>query len=258
MVWNLLSNAIRVTPRGGRRCHARQVSRTWGIEVSDDERGIPISFLGSSSTGSARPRRDTRLTHGLGLGLNIVDHLAQIHGGSVRATSAGVGQGATFIVKLPIAAVRLRALTTEEGDPKSADHMAREQPPPLHGVRVLVVDDEIDARELVTMVLTEQGAGVIAVGSVHEALQAIERHKPDVLVSDIGMPSEDGYTLIRRVKAMEKRVGRIPAAALTAYAGVQDRTRALLAGYSSHLPKPIEPAELAAVVADLAGRTVRT
>jgi CheY-like chemotaxis protein len=129
--------------------------------------------------------------------------------------------------------------------------------PPLHGVTVLVVDDESDAREILTMVLTEQGARVVAVGSVTEAIDAIERAKPDVLVSDIGMPREDGYTLIRLVKAMEKRIGKIPAAALTAYAGVHDRTRALLAGYSSHLPKPIEPAELAAVVANLAGRTAR-
>jgi CheY-like chemotaxis protein len=128
---------------------------------------------------------------------------------------------------------------------------------PLAGVRVVVVDDEADARELVAAVLTESGARVVAVASVPEAILAVERHRPDVLVSDIGMPSEDGYSLMRKLRAMEKTVGRIPAAALTAYATVQDRTRALLAGYSSHLPKPIEPAELTAVVANLAGRPMR-
>jgi PAS domain S-box-containing protein len=260
MVWNLLSNAIKFTPRGGHvDVMLRQVESHMEIEVSDDGQGIPVDFLPfvfdrfRQADGST-----TRPHNGLGLGLNIVRHLSEIHGGSVRAKSGGVGHGASFTVKLPIAAVRLRALAAEGNDLKNGDPTGLEQPPPLHGVRVLVVDDESDARELVTMVLTEQGAGVIAVGSVPEALQAIELHKPDVLVSDIGMPCEDGYTLIRRVKAMEKRVGRIPAAALTAYAGVQDRTRALLAGYSSHLPKPIEPAELAAVVANLAGRTART
>jgi CheY-like chemotaxis protein len=122
---------------------------------------------------------------------------------------------------------------------------------------VLVVDDETDARELVAAVLTESVAEVTAVGSVHEAIAVIQELRPDVLVSDIGMPSEDGYSLIKRIRAMEKTLGRIPAAALTAYASVQDRTRALLAGYSSHLPKPIEPAELTAVVANLAGRPAR-
>jgi PAS domain S-box-containing protein len=260
VIWNLLSNAIKFTPRGGHvdvvLC---QVDSHIEVEVVDDGQGIPIEFLPFVFDRFRQADGTTTRAHnGLGLGLAIVRHLVEIHGGSVRAESGGVGNGATFNVKLPIAAVKFRAASLDDDGGRGGRAASPAQPPPLHGVQVLVVDDETDARELVAMVLTEQGAGVTAVGSVPEALQAIERHKPDVLVSDIGMPSEDGYTLIRRVKAMEKKVGKIPAAALTAYAGVQDRTRALLAGYSSHLPKPIEPSELAAVVANLAGRTVRT
>jgi PAS domain S-box-containing protein len=260
VIWNLLSNAIKFTPRGGHVDVAlRQVESHVEVEVVDDGQGIPSDFLPFVFDRFRQADGTTTRAHnGLGLGLAIVRHLVEIHGGSVRAESGGVGSGATFNVKLPIAAVKLRTASLEDRSVKRRPEMDDEEPPPLHGVEVLVVDDETDARELVAMVLIEQGAGVTAVGSVPEALQAIERHKPDVLVSDIGMPSEDGYTLIRRVKAMEKKVGKIPAAALTAYAGVQDRTRALLAGYSSHLPKPIEPAELAAVVASLAGRTVRS
>jgi PAS domain S-box-containing protein len=259
VAWNLLSNAIKFTPRGGHvDVVLRQVDSHTELEVSDDGQGIPVDFLPFVFDRFRQADGTTTRTHnGLGLGLAIVRHLVELHGGTVRAESGGEGQGAAFIVKLPISAVKITAGALEDPERGTGSEAQAKQPPPLHGVRVLVVDDETDARELVAMVLTEQGAGVTAVGSVPEALQAIERHKPDVLVSDIGMPSEDGYTLIRRVKAMEKKVGRIPAAALTAYAGVQDRTRALLAGYSSHLPKPIEPAELAAVVANLAGRTER-
>ncbi len=183
-------------------------------------------------------------------------HLVELHGGSVRAHSEGEGKGAIFSVRLPVPALRPRGFDDPkpEHGPPSIGEPAR----PLAGLRVLVVDDEIDARELVAAVLTEGGARVVAVGSVAEAIQAVERIRPDVLVSDIGMPSEDGYALMRRLRAMEHTVGRIPAAALTAYATVQDRTRALRAGYSSHLPKPIEPAELTAVVANLAGRLLRS
>jgi signal transduction histidine kinase len=259
VVWNLLSNAIKFTSKGGHVALAlRQVESQIELEVVDDGQGISAEFLPYVFDRFRQADGTTTRAHnGLGLGLAIVRHLVELHGGSVRAESGGQGYGASFLVRLPIAAVWSRgeaAPPTESGD----SEVVFDDLPPLHGVTVLVVDDEIDAREIVTMVLTEQGARVIAVGSVTEAIDAIERGKPDVLVSDIGMPREDGYTLIRRVKAMEKRIGKIPAAALTAYAGVQDRTRALLAGYSSHLPKPIEPAELAAVVANLAGRTARS
>jgi signal transduction histidine kinase/PAS domain-containing protein len=259
VVWNLLSNAIKFTSKGGHvALTLRQVESQLELEVVDDGQGISAEFLPYVFDRFRQADGTTTRAHnGLGLGLAIVRHLVELHGGSVRAESGGQGYGASFLVRLPIAAVWSRG---EAAPPKESveAEVVFDDLPPLHGVTVLVVDDEIDAREIVTMVLTEQGARVIAVGSVTEAIDAIESDKPDVLVSDIGMPREDGYTLIRRVKAMEKRIGKIPAAALTAYAGVQDRTRALLAGYSSHLPKPIEPAELAAVVANLAGRTARS
>ena len=258
VVWNLLSNAIKFTSKGGHvALTLRQIDSQIEIEVTDDGQGIPADFLPYVFDRFRQADGTTTRAHnGLGLGLAIVRHLVELHGGSVRAESGGQGYGSTFVVRLPIAAVRMRSDVPEPIEALTKD-VVFDELPPLHGVTVLVVDDESDAREILTMVLTEQGARVIAVGSVTEAIDAIERAKPDVLVSDIGMPREDGYTLIRRVKAMEKRIGKIPAAALTAYAGVQDRTRALLAGYSSHLPKPIEPAELAAVVANLAGRTLR-
>jgi len=258
VVWNLLSNAIKFTSKGGHVVLAlRQVESHVEIEVCDDGQGISADFLPYVFDRFRQADGTTTRAHnGLGLGLAIVRHLVELHGGSVRAESGGLGHGSSFVVRLPIAAVRPRSQPPEATD-SDVKGLVFDDLPPLHGVAVLVVDDESDAREILTMVLTEQGAQVVAVGSVMEALDAIERSKPDVLVSDIGMPHEDGYTLIRLVKAMEERVGKIPAAALTAYAGVQDRTRALLAGYSSHLPKPIEPAELAAVVANLAGRTTR-
>ncbi len=258
VVWNLLSNAIKFTSKGGHVVLTlRQVDSQIEIDVTDDGQGIPADFLPYVFDRFRQADGTTTRAHnGLGLGLAIVRHLVELHGGSVRAESGGHGHGSTFVVRLPIAAVRMRGDVPEAIENDSKD-VVFDELPPLHGVTVLVVDDESDAREILTMVLTEQGARVIAVGSVTEAIDAIERAKPDVLISDIGMPREDGYTLIRLVKAMEKRIGKIPAAALTAYAGVQDRTRALLAGYSSHLPKPIEPAELAAVVANLAGRTAR-
>ena len=258
VVWNLLSNAIKFTSKGGHVVLTlRQVDSQIEIDVTDDGQGIPADFLPYVFDRFRQADGTTTRAHnGLGLGLAIVRHLVELHGGSVRAESGGQGHGSTFVVRLPIAAVRMRSEAPEPIEAAVTD-VVFDELPPLHGVTVLVVDDESDAREILTMMLTEQGARVIAVGSVTEAIDAIERAKPDVLVSDIGMPREDGYTLIRLVKAMEKRIGKIPAAALTAYAGVQDRTRALLAGYSSHLPKPIEPAELAAVVANLAGRTLR-
>jgi PAS domain S-box-containing protein len=257
VVWNLLSNAIKFTPKGGRvdvrlACVESHVE----LEVADNGPGISADFLPYVFDRFRQADGTTTRTHsGLGLGLAIVRHLVELHGGSVRALSEGEGQGAVFAVRLPVAAVRPRS--PDDALLDGAGHGAPVGARPLCGIHVLVVDDETDARELVAAVLTEAGATVTAVGSAREAIAAIETARPDVLVSDIGMPAEDGYSLIRRIRAMEKSVGRIPAAALTAYASVQDRTRALLAGYSSHLPKPVEPAELTAVVANLAGRPPR-
>ena len=260
VVWNLLSNAIKFTPKGGRvDVRVGAVESHVEIQVSDDGEGICPDFLPHVFDRFRQADGTTTRAHsGLGLGLAIVRHLVELHGGSVRAESDGEGKGATFCVRLPVAAVRPKAFDEQGTGKGRLQDGPLETAQPLAGLRVVVVDDETDARELVAAVLTESGARVFAVGSVAEALQAIERHRPDVLVSDIGMPVEDGYSLIRRLRAMEHSVGRIPAAALTAYATVQDRTRALFAGYSSHLPKPIDPAELTAVVANLAGRSPKT
>jgi PAS domain S-box-containing protein len=257
VVWNLLSNAIKFTPKCGRvEVTVAMIDSHVEIAVRDDGEGIRADFLPYVFDRFRQADGTTTRAHaGLGLGLAIVRHLVELHGGSVRAHSDGLGKGALFCVRLPIAPVRPKG--TDDAVPTSMRHANGDAALPLAGLRVVVVDDETDARELVATVLSEAGATVIAVGSVPEAIQAVERHRPDVLVSDIGMPCEDGYSLIRRIRAMEKTVGRIPAAALTAYATVQDRTRALFAGYSSHLPKPIDPAELTAVVANLAGRPAR-
>ena len=258
VVWNLLSNAIKFTPKGGRvEVRLTTVASHVEVVVVDNGEGIRPDFLPYVFDRFRQADGTTTRAHsGLGLGLAIVRHLVELHGGSVRAHSDGEGMGAVFTVRLPVAAVRPKPYDDPKPDSTRRDSQL-ESALPLSGLRVVVVDDEMDARELVAAVLTESGARVVAVSSVSEAIQAVERHRPDVLVSDIGMPSEDGYSLMRRLRAMEKTVGRIPAAALTAYATVQDRTRALLAGYSSHLPKPIEPAELTQVVATLAGRPGR-
>ena len=255
VVWNLLSNAIKFTPKGGRvEVRLQRAESHVELSVSDTGEGISPDFLphvferfrqADSTT--------TRAYGGLGLGLGIVRHLVELHGGTVRAESAGPGQGATFIVCLPMPAVRGAFPRPEAA---AAAELSLDELPALDGVRVLVVDDEPDARAALAVILQQQQASVTAVGSVAEALDVFEREPPDVLVSDIAMPGEDGFTLIRRVRGLPRGRGRsVPAAALTAYAAREDRMRVLLAGYQSYLVKPVEPAELVAVIANLAGRT---
>ena len=255
VVWNLLSNAIKFTPKGGRvEVRLQRAESHVELGVSDTGEGISPDFLphvferfrqADSTT--------TRAYGGLGLGLGIVRHLVELHGGTVRAESAGPGQGATFIVCLPMPAVRGAFPRPEAA---AAAELSLDELPALDGVRVLVVDDEPDARAALAVILQQQQASVTAVGSVAEALDVFEREPPDVLVSDIAMPGEDGFTLIRRVRGLPRGRGRsVPAAALTAYAAREDRMRVLLAGYQSYLVKPVEPAELVAVIANLAGRT---
>jgi CheY-like chemotaxis protein len=184
-----------------------------------------------------------------------------LHGGTVSATSAGLGQGATFRVFLPLAILREGgSLLAEQQVPRFQQAiegpMPSEMEQELTDVRVLVVDDEVDARELLQTVLEQCGAEVYAVDSVRSAMETLRHWRPDVLVSDIGMPGEDGYELIRQVRAMtHKEGGSIPATALTAYARSEDRLRALKAGFQMHVAKPVEPIELVAVVASLAGKT---
>ncbi len=269
VVWNLLCNAIKFTPNGGRvevrlsvvSDSEQQATDNYAqIQVSDTGKGISADFLPyvferfrqADST-------STRSNKGLGLGLAIARHLVELHGGTIQAESAGIGQGATFTVMLPLLAIpsAKEAQTSNSNQMQvpmvGEDTTALENPPRLDGLQVLVVDDEADVREWISTVLTESGAQVIAVGSVGEALAALEQLRPDVLVSDIGMPDEDGYTFIRKVRELGSEMGgRIPAVALTGYAREEDYRQAKAAGFQLHIAKPIKAAELVAVVKSLA------
>ena len=259
VVWNLLSNAIKFTPRGGRvEVALERVNSLVEITVSDTGVGISSDFLPYVFERFRQADASSTRHHGgLGLGLSIVKHLAELHGGTVDAKSAGEGKGASFIVNLPLSPARLdeagRHHPTVAG---AASAIAgRRDGPSLEGLKVLVVDDEPDARLLVARILSDGRAQVVATASAEEALSALERERPHVLVSDIGMPDIDGYELLRRVRALGGgNGGAVPAVALTAFARPEDRLRALHAGYQMHVAKPVEPAELVAVVASLAGR----
>jgi CheY-like chemotaxis protein len=198
---------------------------------------------------------------GLGLGLAIVRQLVELHGGTVNVHSDGPGCGATFKLRLPVLSITgVHGSRTAARDliprAKVRDGLSLECPPQLDGVRVLVVDDDSDTRQVLKAVLSECHADVITAASAAEAIKEIERRKPDVLVSDLGMPEQDGYELIKEVREMESadNTACIPALALTAYAKAEDRVRALAGGYQVHLSKPVEPAEFLLVVANLAGR----
>ncbi len=252
VVWNLLSNAIKFTPRGGRiEIRLRESLPNAVIQVIDTGIGIRTDFLPHVFDRFRQAESSpTRAHGGLGLGLSIVRHLIELHGGAVEVESAGEGQGSTFTVKLP-----LRAELTEEpslGKQRSPVSQVWGLPDLLRDVRILVVEDEKDTRDLLVTALEQCGAEVTAADSVPEALAAFDRARPDVLVSDIGFPGEDGYSLIRKVRA--RNGGGVPAAAVTAYAGAEDRRRALEAGFQTHLAKPVDPSELIAAVAHLAGR----
>jgi PAS domain S-box-containing protein len=258
VVWNLLSNAIKFTPRGGRvQVRLERVNSHVEIGVSDSGSGIAPEFLPYVFDRFRQAdQRTTRQHGGLGLGLAIVRHLVELHGGSVRAESPGKGQGSTFTVLLPVAPVYQSSGAEGRVHPAARDTLpSYECPDRLDGLKVLVVDDEPDTRELLKVGLGQCGAEVTAAGSAAEALEAIVAAVPDLLISDIGMPGEDGYELIRRVRELPAESGgKVPAIALTAYARVEDRMQALRAGYQMHVPKPVELAELVAVAASLIQR----
>ncbi|MBD2043345.1 PAS domain S-box protein [Microcoleus sp. FACHB-672] len=284
VIWNLLSNAIKFTPKGGRvRVTLECVvdSRTGRpyvqIQVSDTGKGIPPAFLPFVFERFRQADSTSiRLHGGLGLGLAIVRNLVELHGGTVSVDSAGEGQGATFTVQLPLignydaAEVGKTGYWGSEGESEcqvpltaSSASPASEAPLPLEGLRALVVDDEADALEVLTAALEQYGAQVSAVTSAGEALVEIERLWPDILISDIAMPRQDGYALIQKVRALEEEralkgeeIASVPAVALTAYAREQDREQALSAGFQIHLAKPIEPVKLVEIVAQLTGRTL--
>ena len=258
VVWNLLSNAIKFTSRGGKvQVRLERVNSHIEIVVSDTGAGIVPEFLPHVFDRFRQAdQRTTRQHGGMGLGLAIVRHLVELHGGTVRAESPGEGQGSTFTVLLPVAPVYQAAVEGGRVHPAARDMLPSfDSVDRLDGVRVLVVDDEPDTRELLKAGLGRCGADVIVAGSAAEALEAMLAAAPDLLISDIGMPGEDGYKLIGRVRALpEENGGRVPAIALTAYARVEDRMQALRAGYQMHVPKPVELAELVAVAASLVQR----
>lgn len=258
IIWNLLSNAVKFTPKGGRvQVRLERVNSHVEIVVSDTGRGIEAEFLPHvfdrfrQSDGSM-----TRRHGGLGLGLAIVRQIVELHGGTVSATSDGAERGATFTVHLPLLPVRR--------EPESAAprvHPATQTgalpgcPPELDGLRILLVDDEADSRDLLNLVIESCGAQVTAASSAAEAFELIKGERFDVLVSDIGMPDEDGFSLIKRIRQLpDEEGGNVPAIALTAYARAEDRVQALRAGFQMHIAKPVEPDELVVAAANLAGR----
>jgi two-component system CheB/CheR fusion protein len=250
--WNLLSNAIKFTPPGGEISIAlRRAGPQAEVSVSDTGEGIAPEALPRLFERFRQADPSTSRGHGgLGLGLSIVKQLVELHGGKIRGESAGKGRGATFTVMLPLrsaeGALRPKALSRRRaGEPMAS----------LAGALVLMVDDEMDAREALCRALEGAGAEVLAVGSTDEAMAAMQQRRPDVLVSDIGMPDRDGYELVRGMRALPRdRDGRVPAIALTAYASSEDRDRALRAGFDLHLAKPVESAELIEAVARLVSR----
>jgi len=254
VAWNLLNNAIKFTPAGGRvQVLLQRVDSHVEFSVSDTGIGIPANFLPQVFDRFTQQDGSTSRAHGgLGLGLAICKQLIELHGGSIRAESAGQGRGASFYVKLPLS-IQQKA---DEGsaDPASADARASENLalPKLDGVHIFVLDDEPDARNLLGRILEDQGARVVAFASAQELLQAVQLSRPTVIVSDVGMPTVDGYQMIRALRATETRDSRIPALALTAFARAEDRKRSLMAGFQAHLAKPFDVAELILLVANLA------
>lgn len=276
VVWNLLSNAIKFTPEGGKVTLRLSVVRGSSltnnsnqqstinnyaqIQISDTGIGISPNFLPyvfdrfrQADSTSARTNK------GLGLGLAIARHLIELHSGTIQVDSAGIGRGATFTINLPYQTTLPPEDFTVSNPEQMQSYTAGKSttilnnPPRLDGLRVLIVDDEADARQWITVVLEESGAEVVAVASVGEALEALAQQRPDVLVSDIGMPGEDGYVLMRKIREQEPEMGgTIPAVALTGYAREEDYAKALAAGFQLHVAKPIRAAELIAVVASLA------
>ena len=257
IIWNLLTNAIKFTPKGGHvQVQLERIASHVEITVSDTGQGIDPNLLPHVFERFRQfDSSSTRRHGGLGLGLSIVRQLVELHGGTVTAESPGAGKGTTFKVILPLMSVHHELSSGKTTRPPIGSIPLIDPQPLFNDLRVLVVDDEPDARELVAVVLKQRGAEVVAVESASEALEEMVRQRFDVLVSDIGMPLMDGYALIEKVRQLPAdQGGRTPAAALTAYAGVEDRMRALSAGYQMHIPKPVEPAELTTAVASLADR----
>jgi signal transduction histidine kinase/CheY-like chemotaxis protein len=255
IVWNLMSNAVKFTPKDGKiDVILQRVSSHIEITVHDSGMGISADFLPHVFERFRQADASTtRKYGGLGLGLSIVKQLVELHGGTIKAASPGEGQGATFTVCLPVRAVRDDAAASREHPATERQRVTVAPELSLEGLKVLVIDDEADARDLVASVLIDAGGQVLTASSVDDALALVKSARPDVIVSDIGMPDRDGYELIRAVRGLRAAEGgRTPAIALTAFARSQDRTRAMVAGYQVHMSKPIDPQELVATIKSLA------
>jgi PAS domain S-box-containing protein len=269
VVWNLLSNAIKFTPNNGRvEVRLDRFGANARLTVSDTGQGISQAFLPYVFDRFRQADSSTTRKHsGLGLGLAIVRHLVTLHGGGVRAESNGEGRGATFAITLPLVGLQHAEGKIEvEQDRKAGASVARSQEAEtadpraamLEGLRVVIVDDQPDTLDMLRAALAAWGASVSCADTARQALQMIIESRPHVLVSDLGLPDEDGYELIRKVRELEPELGGlVPAIALTAYARAEDRRQSLEAGFQIHMTKPVEPVELAVVIAGLAGRTVK-
>jgi CheY-like chemotaxis protein/anti-sigma regulatory factor (Ser/Thr protein kinase) len=256
VVWNLLSNAIKFTPKGGRvQVRLEAIDSHVDIVVEDNGPGIPPEFLPHVFERFRQAdSSSTRAHKGLGLGLAIVRHLVELHGGTVKAENRAHGTGAVFTVALPRRAVLASAVMNAPAA-GAASPPAEDGALSLRGIRVLLVDDEPDARELLALGLQQNGAEVRALASAEEVLRELAGYRPHVLLADIEMAGTDGYMLLREVRARPPEQGGLtPAIALTAYAGTEDRIRALSAGFDLHLAKPVQLPELRAAVARLAGQ----
>jgi PAS domain S-box-containing protein len=254
--WNLLNNAIKFTPKGGRvQILLQRINSHVDVSVVDTGEGISPDFLPYIFNRFQQADPSTTRRHGgLGLGLAIVKSLVELHGGEVRAKSGGVGKGATFIVTLPLTVFHP---PVDEGEREHPESRARDLPVPpaisLEGIHVLAIDDDVDARSLLKVMLESAGATTYLAGSAQEGLEQLLIHPIEVVICDIGMPETDGYSLIRQIRELpDREKSEVAAVALTAYARLQDRMEAMQAGFQNHLPKPVEPSELLAVVYSLA------
>ena len=259
VLWNLLSNAIKFTPKNGRvQVVLERVNSHVEIAVSDTGQGIAPAFLPHVFTRFEQADSGTGREHGgLGLGLAIVRHIVELHGGTVHVESAGLNQGTTFTVKLPLVLFARTAGEIERRHPTIGGPPAEMRYPELKGLRVLVVDDDPDGNDVVSTLLSSCGAEVRVAASAAQAIELLARWQADIVVTDIGMPGDDGYALLAKIDGRRGDLGRIPVIALTAYATTEDRVRLLAAGFHLHIAKPIEPAELIAGVANAARTTGR-
>jgi signal transduction histidine kinase/CheY-like chemotaxis protein len=252
--WNLLSNAVKFTPPNGRvAVSVQRLNSNVEVTICDSGIGIPADFLPYVFERFTQANTSSTRRHGgLGLGLAIVRHLVELHGGSIAADSRGEAQGSTFTVKFPVRAIQEDVKQEPQGRGLSGDELTTGMV--LDGLRIMIVDDERETRELLTTVLQTRGAEVKACASASEAMSAIQDWRPSVLVSDIGMPDEDGYSFMTKVRKLSSQRRSVPAIALTAYARAEDRMRALAAGFQMHVPKPVEVAELLLAIASLGRR----